>query len=76
MKHYLRMMSSQIFILLIKLSNLINFPKFIKKDYDDLMQKVIIPIYPDETERKYNAHIKTRALAGCYELNNMKIKIY
>jgi hypothetical protein len=44
-----------------------NFPKFIKKDYDDLMNKVIIPIYPDETERKYNAHIKSRALAGCYE---------
>ena len=31
------------------------------------MDKVIIPIYPDETERKYNAHIKSRALAGCYE---------
>jgi hypothetical protein len=44
-----------------------NFPKYNKKDYDDLMDKVIIPIYPDETERKYNAHIKSRALAGCYE---------
>jgi hypothetical protein len=44
-----------------------NFPKYNKKDYDDLMDRVIIPIYPDETERKYNAHIKSRALAGCYE---------
>ena len=44
-----------------------NFPKFVKKDYDDLMKKVIEPIYPNEDEREYNAHIKARALAGCYE---------
>jgi len=44
-----------------------NFPKFIKKDYEELMEKVIIPIYPNEDERNYNAHIKSRALAGCYE---------
>lgn len=44
-----------------------NFPKFDKKDYDDLMKRVIIPIYPNEDERTYNAHIKARALAGCYE---------
>jgi hypothetical protein len=38
------------------------------------MNKVIIPIYPDETERKIkirrrkcNAHIKSRALAGYFE---------
>ena len=31
------------------------------------MQKVIIPIYPNKHERNYNAHIKARALAGCYE---------
>ncbi len=31
------------------------------------MNKVIIPIDPDETERRYNAHIKSRALAGYYE---------
>jgi hypothetical protein len=31
------------------------------------MEKVIIPIYPNEDERNYNAHIKARALAGCYE---------
>ncbi len=43
------------------------FPKFIKYDHDDLMNKVIIPIYPDESERKYNIHIKSRALTGCYE---------
>ena len=44
-----------------------NFPKFNQTDYDDLMNRVIVPIYLDETERKYNAHIKSRALAGCYE---------
>jgi hypothetical protein len=44
-----------------------NFPKYNKKDYEDLMNKVIIPIYPNDDERKYNAHIKSRALAGCYE---------
>lgn len=44
-----------------------NFPKFDKKSHDDLMNKVIIPIYPDEQERNYNAHIKARALSGCYE---------
>ncbi len=44
-----------------------NFPKYNKNDYDELMEKVIIPIYPNEDERNYNAHIKARALAGCYE---------
>ena len=44
-----------------------NFPKFNKQDNEDLMKKVIIPIYPNEDERNYNAHIKSRALAGCYE---------
>ena len=44
-----------------------NFPKYNKVDYDELMEKVIIPIYPNEDERNYNAHIKARALAGCYE---------
>ena len=29
-----------------------NFPKCNEKDNDDWMDKVIIPIYPDETERK------------------------
>jgi hypothetical protein len=31
------------------------------------MNEVIIPIYLDEIERKYNAFIKAQALAGCYE---------
>ena len=44
-----------------------NFPKFNQKDYDELMDRVIIPIYPIKEERKYNSHIKSRALAGCYE---------
>ena len=44
-----------------------NFPKFVQKDYDDLINKVIAPIYPNEDERLYNAHIKARALAGCFE---------
>ena len=44
-----------------------NFPKYNQTNYDELMNKVIIPIYPNEEERTYNAHIKSRALAGCYE---------
>lgn len=44
-----------------------NFPKYNKKDYDDLIKRVIAPIYPNEDEQIYNAHIKARALAGCYE---------
>ena len=43
-----------------------NFPKFNKKDYDDMMNTLIIPIFPNDEEREYNAHIKARALAGCY----------
>ena len=31
------------------------------------MEKVLNPIYPDEVERDYNAHILSRAMAGCYE---------
>lgn len=44
-----------------------NYPKFNQDDYNELMNRVIIPIYPNEEERQYNAHIKARALAGCYE---------
>ncbi len=33
------------------------FPKFSNEDYEDLMNRVIIPIYPSEEERNYNAHI-------------------
>jgi len=44
-----------------------DFPhEFIQEDYDELLNRVINPIYPDEEERKFNAHIKARALAGCY----------
>jgi hypothetical protein len=44
-----------------------DFPhEFIQEDYDELLNRVISPIYPDEDERKFNAHIKARALAGCY----------
>ncbi len=31
-----------------------------------MMNTLINPIYPNEEERIYNAHIKARALAGCY----------
>ena len=44
-----------------------DFPhEFIQEDYDELLNRVINPIYPDEEERRFNAHIKARALAGCY----------
>jgi hypothetical protein len=35
-----------------------------------LMNKVIVPIYPNEDERIYNSHIESRALAGRYEDKN------
>jgi hypothetical protein len=44
-----------------------DFPIFNQDDYDELMNRVIIPIYPDEIERNYNAHIRSRAYAGCIE---------
>ncbi len=31
------------------------------------MNKFSLPIYPDETEHKYNTHFKSRALAECYK---------
>ena len=44
-----------------------DFPhNFIKEDYEELLNRVINPIYPEEEERVFNAHIKARALAGCY----------
>jgi hypothetical protein len=42
------------------------FPIFNKENYDEMMNRVIIPIYPNEDERIYNAHCKSRALAGCF----------
>jgi hypothetical protein len=43
-----------------------NFPIFNQDNHNRLMTKVIIPIYPNEDERNYNAHCKSRALAGHY----------
>ena len=44
-----------------------NFPKYVAEDYEELLRRVINPIYPNEDERDYNAHIKARAIAGCFE---------
>ena len=44
-----------------------DFPDFNQEDYDELMDRVINPIYPDEIERNYNGHIRSRAYAGCVE---------
>ena len=44
-----------------------NFPVFNQEDYDELVNRVIFPIYPDEIERNYNGHIRSRAYAGCIE---------
>jgi len=44
-----------------------NFPKFNQDDYDELIQKVLRPIYPNEEEMIFNAHCKARALAGCFK---------
>ena len=35
--------------------------------YNELMSRVINPIYPIESEKKYNAEIKARAIAGCVQ---------
>ena len=43
---------------------------FMPKDdeaYNELMTRVINPIYPIESEKKYNAEIKARAIAGCVQ---------
>ena len=46
-----------------------NFPKYDKNDEEELMKRkrIINPIYPNNDDAFYNAHIKARALAGCYE---------
>ena len=44
-----------------------DFPKYNEKALNQLMEKVIIPILPDEDERKYFFFCLSRALAGCYE---------
>ncbi len=44
-----------------------DFPnEFIKEDYDELINRVLTPIYPNEEERQFNAYTKARALAGYY----------
>ena len=41
--------------------------EFNKDDYDDLLNRVLIPIYPNENIRTFNAQIKARAIAGCVQ---------
>jgi len=43
------------------------FPEYDADTLDTLMKKVIIPILPDEEERKYFIYCISRALAGKYE---------
>lgn len=43
-----------------------NFPEYDKKSLDILMEQIIIPILPNEEERKYFIYRLARALAGCY----------
>jgi len=44
-----------------------DFPEYDADTLDTLMKKVIIPILPDEEERKYFIYCISRALAGKYE---------
>ena len=44
-----------------------DFPKYNEKAFKELMEKVIIPILPDEEERKYFFYCLSRGLAGYYE---------
>ena len=36
-------------------------------DYDELLERVITPIYPNEKIKTFNAQIKARAIAGCVQ---------
>ena len=53
----------------IQFTQIINrdFPNLNQNAFDILMQKVIIPILPDELERKYFIYCLARALAGHFE---------
>jgi len=42
-------------------------PVFNEKAHNEMMKRVIEPIYPDATERDYNAHCKARALGANFE---------
>jgi hypothetical protein len=44
-----------------------DFPKYDERSFNELMEKVIIPILPDEEERRYFFYCLSRALAGHYE---------
>jgi hypothetical protein len=44
-----------------------DFPKYNQNAYDTMMEKIIIPILPDEEERQYFIYCIARALAGKYE---------
>ena len=53
----------------VQFTNLINrdFPVYNKDNFDRLMKEIIIPIYPEEDERKYFMFCMARALAGHYK---------
>ena len=42
------------------------FPVFDENNNNELMERVINPILPNEIESKYYLHINSRALAGCF----------
>lgn len=44
-----------------------DFPVFNQESHNTMMEKIIIPILPDEEERKYFLYCIARALAGKYE---------
>ncbi len=54
-----------IYLILTLRIKLIEAYRNIIKEYDGMMNRLIIPIYPIEGERIYNAHIKARTFAGC-----------
>lgn len=44
-----------------------DFPhNYNEDDYNELIERVLKPIYPDEEERQFNAYTRARALAGYY----------
>lgn len=44
-----------------------DFPEFNEEAHNTMMEKIIVPILPDEEERKYLLYVISRALAGKYE---------
>ena len=44
-----------------------DFPEFNQEAHNTMMEKIIVPILPDEEERKYFLYVISRALAGKYE---------